>query len=702
MMDAKSVELEIGGRKLTLETGKIGRLASGTVLVRYADTVVLVSVVWKKSEEKRDFMPLLVEYREGAYSAGKIPGGFIKREGRPSDREILISRAIDRSLRPMFPKGMMDDVEVVALMLSYDNENEPLVPAIIGASAALSISEIPFEGPIGAVVVGKVGEQFIINPTNNQLEQSEFELLLVGTEDGKIHMIEFEGKQIPEDTVLQAIEFALPYIKQTIDFQKNLVEQAGKPKEEPTLLVVDDEILQEVEKYADEVRKALFIREKNERNKALDELKERVIQELSEKFPEKEVEIGEALYRLQARIMREEILEHGIRPDGRGLEDLRPISIEVGLLPRTHGSALFTRGETQALVIATLGTSRDVQILTEIEEGEEKRFMLHYNFHPFSTGDIKPLRGPSRREIGHGALAEKSLRPVIPDEDEFPYTIRIVSEITQSNGSTSMATVTGGSLALMDAGVPIKAPVAGISIGLVLEDYDRYALLTDIQGMEDHLGDMDFKVAGTEKGITGIQLDLKIRGLTLDIVKKALERAKKARLDILEKMKEVIPQPRDHISQYAPKIAQMTVPIEKIADIIGPSGKVIKKIIHETDTTIDIDDTTGKVLIYGKDQEGVDKAREMIEEITAEVEVGKIYTGTVVRVEAYGVFVEILPGKIGLVHVSELDTKPVRDARQLYKVGDKIVVKVIDLDELGRPKLSRKQALRGRIKPPGK
>ncbi len=702
MMDAKSVELEIGGRRLTLETGKIGRLASGTVLVRYADTVVLVSVVWKKSEEKRDFMPLLVEYREGAYSAGKIPGGFIKREGRPSDREILISRAIDRSLRPMFPKGMMDDVEVVALMLSYDNENEPLVPAIIGASAALSISEIPFEGPIGAVVVGKVGEQFIINPTNNQLEQSEFELLLVGTEDGKIHMIEFEGKQIPEDTVLQAIEFALPYIKQTIDFQKNLVEQAGKPKEEPTLLVVDDEILQEVEKYADEVRKALFIREKNERNKALDELKERVIQELSEKFPEKEVEIGEALYRLQARIMREEILEHGIRPDGRGLEDLRPISIEVGLLPRTHGSALFTRGETQALVIATLGTSRDVQILTEIEEGEEKRFMLHYNFHPFSTGDIKPLRGPSRREIGHGALAEKSLRPVIPDEDEFPYTIRIVSEITQSNGSTSMATVTGGSLALMDAGVPIKAPVAGISIGLVLEDYDRYALLTDIQGMEDHLGDMDFKVAGTEKGITGIQLDLKIRGLTLDIVKKALERAKKARLDILEKMKEVIPQPRDHISQYAPKIAQMTVPIEKIADIIGPSGKVIKKIIHETDTTIDIDDTTGKVLIYGKDQEGVDKAREMIEEITAEVEVGKIYTGTVVRVEAYGVFVEILPGKIGLVHVSELDTKPVRDARQLYKVGDKIVVKVIDLDELGRPKLSRKQALRGRIKPPGK
>jgi len=701
MMDVKSVDLEIGGRRLSLETGKIGRLANGTVLVRYVDTVVLVSVVWKKSEEKRDFMPLLVEYREGAYSAGKIPGGFIKREGRPSDREILISRAIDRSLRPMFPKGMMDDVEVVALMLSYDNENEPLVPAIIGASAALSISEIPFEGPIGAVIVGKVGEQLIINPTNNQLEQSEFELLLVGTEDGKIHMIEFEGKQIPEDTVLEAIEFATPYIKQTIEFQKKLVELAGKPKEEPTLLVVEDEILQEVEKYAEEIRKALFIREKNERNKALDELKERVIQELSEKFPEKEVEIGEALYRLQARIMREEILKHGIRPDGRGLEDLRPISIEVGLLPRTHGSALFTRGETQALVIATLGTSRDVQILTEIEEGEEKRFMLHYNFHPFSTGDIKPLRGPSRREIGHGALAEKSLRPVIPDEDEFPYTIRIVSEITESNGSTSMATVTGGSLALMDAGVPIKAPVAGISIGLVLEDYDKYALLTDIQGMEDHLGDMDFKVAGTENGITGIQLDLKIRGLTLDIVKKAFERAKKARLDILEKMKEVIPEPRSNISRYAPKIAQMTVPLEKIADIIGPSGKVIKKIIHETDTTIDIDDTTGKVLIYGKDQEGVNKAREMIEEITAEVEVGKIYTGTVVRVEAYGVFVEILPGKVGLVHVSELDTKPVRDARQLYKVGDKIVVKVIDLDEMGRPKLSRKQALRGRIKPPG-
>ena len=702
MMDVKSVELDIGDRNLSIETGRIGRLASGTVLVRYADTVVLVSAVWKKSEEKRDFMPLLVEYREGAYSAGKIPGGFIKREGRPSDREILISRAIDRSLRPMFPKGMMDDVEIVALMLSYDNENEPLVPGIIGASAALSISEIPFEGPIGAVMVGRVDGKFVVNPTNSQLEKSEFELLVVGTEDGKIHMIEFEGKQIPEDLVLEAIEFAIPYIRQTIDIQKNLVEQAGKPKEEPTILEVDEEIIREVEKFAPEIKEALFIREKNERNKALDELKEKIITELSEKFPEKEVEIGEAIYRLEARLMREEILSSGIRPDGRKLEELRPISIEVGLLPRTHGSALFTRGETQALVIATLGTSRDVQILTEIEEGEEKRFMLHYNFHPFSTGDIKPLRGPSRREIGHGALAEKSLRPVIPDEEEFPYTIRVVSEITQSNGSTSMATVTGGSLALMDAGVPIKAPVAGISIGLVLEDYDKYALLTDIQGMEDHLGDMDFKVAGTEKGITGIQLDLKIRGLTLDIVKGALERAKEARLQILEKMKEVIPAPRDHISQYAPKIAQMTVPIEKIADIIGPSGKTIKKIIHETDTTIDIDDTTGKVLIYGKDHDGVDKAKEMIEEITADVEVGKIYTGKVVRVEAYGVFVEILPGKIGLVHVSELDTKPVRDARQLYKVGDRIVVKVIDLDEMGRPKLSRKQAIRGKIKPPGK
>ncbi len=702
MMDVKSVELDIGERKLSIETGKIGRLASGTVLVRYGETVVLVSAVWKKSQEKRDFMPLLVEYREGAYSAGKIPGGFIKREGRPSDREILISRAIDRSLRPMFPRGMMDDVEIVALMLSYDNENEPLVPGIIGASAALSISEIPFDGPIGAAVVGRVDGKFVINPTNSQLEKSEFELLVVGTEDGKIHMIEFEGKQIPEDTVLEAIEFAIPYIRQTIGIQKNLVEQAGKPKEEPTILEVDDEIIQEVEKFAPEVKEALFIKDKNERNRALDELKEKIITELSEKFPEKEVEIGEAIYRLEARLMREEILSSGIRPDGRKLEELRPISIEVGLLPRTHGSALFTRGETQALVIATLGTSRDVQILTEIEEGEEKRFMLHYNFHPFSTGDIKPLRGPSRREIGHGALAEKSLRPVIPDEDEFPYTIRIVSEITQSNGSTSMATVTGGSLALMDAGVPIKAPVAGISIGLVLEDYDKYALLTDIQGMEDHLGDMDFKVAGTDKGITGIQLDLKIRGLTLDIVKRAFERAREARLQILEKMREAIPAPRDHISPYAPKIAQMTVPLEKIADIIGPSGKTIKKIIHETDTTIDIDDTTGKVLIYGKDHNGVDKAREMIEEITADVEVGKIYTGTVVRVEAYGVFVEILPGKVGLVHVSELDTRPVKDARQLYKVGDKIVVKVIDLDEVGRPKLSRKQAIKGRIKPSGK
>ncbi len=692
-MDIHSVEKEIAGRKLTIETGKIGNLANGSVLVRYGDTVLLVSAVWKKSEEKRDFLPLLVEYREGAYSAGKIPGGFIKREGKATDREILISRAIDRSIRPMFPKGMMDEVEIVALMLSYDNENDAYIPGIIGASAALSISDIPFEGPIGAVGVGMIDGKFILNPTNTELENSDFNLLLVGSKDGLIHMIEFEGNEVDEETLLKAIEFALPYIQEVIEIQEQLVDKAGKPKEEPTVLSVPREIEEKVEAFAQRMKDALFIPRKNERNEALENLKKEILDKLLEEYPENELEIGEAIYRLQARIMRQEILKHHVRVDGRNLEEIRPIYCEVGLLPRTHGSALFTRGETQALVVATLGTAKDVQILPELAEEEVKRFMLHYNFHPFSTGDIKPLRAPTRREIGHGALAEKSLKPVIPSEEEFPYTIRLVSEITQSNGSTSMATVTGGSLALMDAGVPIKAPVAGISIGLVLEDYSKYALLTDIMGIEDHLGDMDFKVAGTEKGITGIQLDLKIKGITLEMIKQTFERARKARLQILEIMKKVLPEPRKDISKYAPRIGVMYVPVEKVADIIGPGGKVIKKIINQTDTVIEIDDETGKVVISGKSMEDVENARKMIQDVVSDVEVGKVYMGKVVRVEPYGVFVEVLPGKIGLVHVSELDTRTVKDARQLFKVGEKILVKVIELDDLGRPRLSRRQAL---------
>ncbi|MEO0150456.1 MAG: polyribonucleotide nucleotidyltransferase [candidate division WOR-3 bacterium] len=683
--------IEIGDRILKLEFGKIGNLASSTVIASYGDTVVLVSALWKKAEEKKDFLPLLVEYREGAYAAGKIPAGFIKREGRATDREIIIGRAIDRSIRPLFPKGMIDDVEIIALLLSYDNENPPYVPAIIGASFALCSSEIPFEGPVGAVRIGYVDNKFVVNPTISQ--KSEFDLLIVGTKGGYIHMIEFGGKEIEENLLLSAIEFAIPYIEKTIEYQEELLQTFSKPKSEPTIIKASDEIYNEVLLFSEQIKRALYIPSKGERNLALENLYKEITQKLIEKFPNSEIEIADALYRISAQIMRNEILNNNIRVDGRKLNDIRPISCEVGILPRTHGSALFTRGETQALVIATLGTRRDAQILSELEEEEFKRFMVHYNFHPFSTNEVRPLRGPSRREIGHGALAEKALSYVIPDEDKFPYTIRLVSEITQSNGSTSMATVCGGTLALMDAGVPISSMVAGISIGLVLENYDKYALLTDIVGMEDHFGDMDFKIAGTRKGITAIQLDIKIKGLNVKIIKEAFSRAREAREYILDIMSKTISEPRKEVSKYAPKILVMNIPMEKIGDVIGPGGKVIRKIINTTNTKVEIDFDTGKTLISGLDYENVKKAKEMISEIIQEVEVGKVYLGKITRIENYGLFVEILPGKIGLVHISEVDEVPIKDLRNMFKVGDEVLVKVIEIDELGRPKLSRKQAL---------
>lgn len=683
--------IEISDRILKLEFGKIGNLASSTVIASYGDTVVLVSALWKKAEEKKDFLPLLVEYREGAYAAGKIPAGFIKREGRATDREIIIGRAIDRSIRPLFPKGMIDDVEIIALLLSYDNENPPYVPAIIGASFALCSSEIPFEGPVGAVRIGYVDNKFVVNPTISQ--KSEFDLLIVGTKGGYIHMIEFGGKEIEENLLLSAIEFAIPYIEKTIEYQEELLQTFSKPKSEPTIIKASDEIYNEVLLFSEQIKRALYIPSKGERNLALENLYKEITQKLIEKFPNSEIEIADALYRISAQIMRNEILNNNIRVDGRKLNDIRPISCEVGILPRTHGSALFTRGETQALVIATLGTRRDAQILSELEEEEFKRFMVHYNFHPFSTNEVRPLRGPSRREIGHGALAEKALSYVIPDEDKFPYTIRLVSEITQSNGSTSMATVCGGTLALMDAGVPISSMVAGISIGLVLENYDKYALLTDIVGMEDHFGDMDFKIAGTRKGITAIQLDIKIKGLNVKIIKEAFSRAREAREYILDVMSKTISEPRKEVSKYAPKILVMNIPMEKIGDVIGPGGKVIRKIINTTNTKVEIDFDTGKTLISGLDYENVKKAKEMISEIIQEVEVGKVYLGKITRIENYGLFVEILPGKIGLVHISEVDEVPIKDLRNMFKVGDEVLVKVIEIDELGRPKLSRKQAL---------
>ncbi len=692
----KKVETELGGRKLIIETGRVARQADAHTIVQYGDTVVLVTVVSKKARDRLDFLPLLVEYREQSYAAGKIPGGYIKREGKPRDREILYSRAIDRAIRPRFPKDMTDEVEVIAYLLSYDMENEGNLLGLIGASATLMISDIPFNGPLGVVKVGRIDGQFVINPTNSQLLESDFDLLLAGA-NGEVTMIEFGGKEVPEDIVLEAIEFGLPYIDQVIKLQEELISIAGIPeKRDYTKIVVPEDLEKAIRELAtDKIREALQIKEKKMRTHALHEINEFVNEQLAEQFPDSSVEIGHMLYELEREIMRKMVIEEGRRIDGRAFDEVRPITTEVSLLPRTHGSALFTRGETQALVVTTLGTSEDVQRLSELEPEEAKRFMLHYNFHPFSTGEIKPLRGPSRREIGHGNLAEKSIEPLIPDEDTFPYTIRVVSDILESNGSSSMATVCGASLSLMDAGVPIKTAAAGVSIGLVMEN-GKYQLLTDILGDEDHYGDMDFKVAGTRTGITGIQLDLKILSLPTSIIKEVFERARAAREQILDIMEKTISQPRDSLSQYAPKVVAMWIPKEKIGEVIGPGGRTIRKIIESTSTKIDISDD-GKVVISGVSQDSVNEARSMVEELVQDVEIGQVYMGKVVRVAPFGAFIEILPGKEGLVHISELDTKRVKNVEDIVHVGDKLLVKVIDIDDLGRIKLSRKAVLEGTV-----
>ncbi len=693
----KIVETEIGGRKLEIRTGKVARQADAAVLVQYGDTVVLVTAVSKPSEEKRDFLPLLVEYREQSYAAGKIPGGYFKREGKPREREILYSRAIDRSLRPRFPKGMMDEVEIIAYLLSYDMENEGHLLGIIGASAALSISPIPFEGPIGAVRVGYINDEFVINPTNSQISESLFDLLLVGAGD-EVHMIEFEGKEVEENLLLDAIKFAQSYINQVINLQEDLKTLVPVEKREPTVLPIPEELKEKIRsQFGDMIRDAMHIAQKKTRQETLSAIHKQVHEALAEEYPESKVEIESALYEIERDAMRKMVLEEGVRIDGRKFDEIRPLSAEIGILPRTHGSALFRRGETQALVVTTLGTSEDVQRLSELDPEEEKRFMLHYNFPPFSVGEIKPLRGPGRREIGHGALAEKAVANLIPSEDEFPYTIRVVSDVLESNGSTSMATVCGASLSLMDAGVPLKTSVAGISIGLVKEG-EKFELLTDIMGAEDHYGDMDFKVAGTRNGITAIQLDLKIKGIGLDIIRETFERAKKARYFILDVMDATISSPRKELSKYAPKVAAIWIPREKIGEVIGPGGRTIRKIQEDTDTRIEIEDTTGKVLISGQSAEGVEEAKKRISELVQEVEVGTVYLGKVTRIAPFGAFVEILPGKEGLVHISELANTRVKKVEDILKVGDKVLVKVIDIDELGRIKLSRKAALQGGVK----
>ncbi len=682
--------IEIGGKTLTLETGHLAKQANSSVLVSYADTVVLVTTILKKANEQRDFLPLLVEYREQMYAAGKIPGGYIKREGKPHDREILMSRGIDRAIRPRFPQNMIDEVEVIAFLLSYDMENDPLTLGIIGASAALMISEIPFDGPIGAVKLGRINGNYVLNPTNTDMAQSDVDILLTGS-NNEINMIEFWGKEIPENEVLTGIKTGLAHIAKTEELQRKFAANFNKEKVDYTKIIVSQELYNDIEAYADRLSDAIFCEGKLDRKVQLSAIEEEISNLMNEKYPDSEIAVKQALMDIEEKIFRSRVLETGKRPDGRSEKDIRPITCEISVLPRTHGSALFTRGETQALVATTLGTKGDVQKLSEMELEEEKRFILHYNFPPFSTGELKPLRGPSRRELGHGNLSEKAIKSVIPPENDFPYTIRVVSDILESNGSSSMATVCGATLSLMDAGVPIENMVAGISTGLV-EENGKYRLLTDILGLEDHFGDMDFKVAGTDRGITAIQLDLKRKGIKLELIEETFERAKESRLAILEKMRAVISKPRSTVSRYAPKVAIVPVPHEKIGIIIGPGGKMIHKIMEETDTNLEIDDKNSTVTISGTDEKNVKDAKDMVLGLVEEVKRGKIYRGKVVKIVNFGAFVEVLPGKEGLLHISELANRRVAEVKDVVNEGDIIPVKVIDIDNQGRIKLSLKRA----------
>lgn len=685
-------ELELGGRKLSIETGRIAQLADAAVLVRYGDTVVLVTACASAQPKQGiDFFPLSVDYEERLYAVGKIPGGFIKREGRPTEKAILSARLIDRPIRPLFPHGYRNDVQVVATILSVDQDNLPEIAAMVGSSAALSISSIPFGGPTGSVQVGRVDGKLIVNPNNDEREKSDLHLVVSGTKDA-VMMVEAGAKEIPEDVMLEAIMFAHDNIKKIVAFIEEIVAKVGKEKKEYTVFKPEEEIENAVREYATQkTLDAIRTIDKLERQEKMDAVKEEAFAHFAEIFPEKEKAIDEVLYDILKEQVRKLITEEGIRPDDRKLDEIRPISSEVGILPRVHGSGLFTRGQTQVLTIATLGALGDVQILDGLTEEETKRYMHHYNFPPYSVGETRFMRGPGRREIGHGALAERALEPMIPSEEEFPYTIRLVSEVVSSNGSTSQGSVCGSTLALMDAGVPIKAPVAGVAMGLMKEK-GNVAILTDIQGMEDFLGDMDFKVAGTSKGITAIQMDIKIAGIDRPILEKALEQARVGRLFILERMLTAISTPRKELSQYAPKIITTRIDPDKIRDIIGPGGKTINKIIAETGVKIDIEDD-GRVFIAATNQIAGDKALKIIESLVKEVKEGEIYLGKVTRLMTFGAFVEILPGKEGLVHISKLDTKRVEKVEDVVSVGDEILVKVTEIDKQGRINLSRRHAM---------
>ncbi len=689
----KNYEIDYGGRPLKIEIGKMARQSNGSCTVRYGDTVVLVTACRaKEASPGLDFMPLTVNYMEMTYAAGKIPGGFFKREGRPSEREVLCSRLIDRPLRPLFKEGYSNETQVIATVLSVDHENDPEIIATIGASVALGISDIPFEGPIASVRVGRVNGEFIFNPSLAQQKEGDIDLLVAGSENGII-MVEGGAGFVSEDTLVDALSFAQESMKDIIELQKRIIEECGEPKLEVKANVPDEELVRRVQELCeDRLREALKIPAKLDRYARLDELKKEVIEALLPEYEDREKEIGGIFSDLKYRIMRKTILDENVRVDGRGLKDVRPITCEVGLLPRTHGSALFTRGETQAMVVTTLGTSEDEQKIDALSGWEYKSFMLHYNFPPFSVGEVRFLRGPGRREIGHGALAERAVSKTLPSEEEdFPYTIRVVSDILESNGSSSMATVCGASLSLMDAGVPVKCHVAGIAMGLIKEG-DRYAVLSDILGDEDHLGDMDFKVAGSAEGVTALQMDIKIGGVSAEIMREALYQAREGRLHILSKMEEAIARPRAELSEYAPRIVTIYVKPEKIKDVIGPGGKNIKGIVQETGVKIDIDDT-GKVNIASSDEEAAKRAIEIVKRLTQEAEVGKLYMGKVKKVVDFGAFVEIFPGTDGLVHISQLSHERVRSVSDVLKEGDEVLVKVIEVGRDGKIKLSRKEAL---------
>ncbi|MEG9296702.1 polyribonucleotide nucleotidyltransferase [Mangrovibacillus sp. Mu-81] len=690
----QTFSIDWAGRELTVEAGQLAKQANGAVLVRYGDTAVLSSATASKEPKPLDFFPLTVNYEERLYAVGKIPGGFIKREGRPSEKAILASRLIDRPIRPLFADGFRNEVQVISMVMSVDQNCSSEMAAMFGSSLALSVSDIPFEGPIAGVIVGLIDGEFIINPSVEQLEKSEIHLSVAGTKDA-INMVEARADEVPEETMLEAIMFGHEEIKRLVAFQEEIVAKVGKEKLEIKLFELDQELETEVRSLCEEeLIPAIQVQEKHAREEAISAVKKNVIAAFEEKEAEEDTlkQVKKILDKFVKNEVRRLITEEKVRPDGRKVDEIRPLSSEVGILPRTHGSGLFTRGQTQALSICTLGALGDVQILDGLGIEESKRFMHHYNFPQFSVGETGPIRGPGRREIGHGALGERALEPVIPNEKDFPYTIRLVSEVLESNGSTSQASICASTMAMMDAGVPIKAPVAGIAMGLV-KSGEHYSILTDIQGMEDFLGDMDFKVAGTSKGVTALQMDIKIDGLSREILEEALQQAKIGRMQILDSMLSTLGESRTSLSQYAPKILTMHINPDKIRDVIGPSGKQINKIIDETGVKIDIEQD-GTIFISSTDEEMNKVAKKTIEDIVREVEAGQMYLGKVKRIEKFGAFVEIFAGKDGLVHISEIAEERIRKVEDVVAIGDEILVKVLDVDNQGRVNLSRKAVLK--------